>query len=329
MNNAEKIINDILIVAFNNNATDVHFYVDEEEVKVFYRINGLRKLKKKINFKQYTIILLHLKFSASMDIGESFRPQDGALDYKYKYQSYSLRLSTLPVKYSESLTIRILPQTRRFPLNRLCLFPFQNKEILNLLNLTSGLVIFSGSTGSGKTTLMYSLIEELLKMRSAQIITLEDPIERSLTDVIQIQINNTAQINYETGLKAILRHDPDVILLGEIRDNLTAKYAFRAALTGHLVLTTIHANSAKGTMERLKEIGITDLEIKQTVKSVVSLELILLEEFNKIKRRAAIAEILSLTAETDYINKKNFLSFKELRKRAYLYGFISEKQVVE
>lgn len=329
MNNAEKIINDILIIAFKKNASDLHFYIEENVVKVFYRINGVRKLKKKINMKQYTIMLLHLKFSASMDIGESFRPQDGALDYKYNNHDYSLRLSTLPVRYSESLTIRILPQTKRYPLEKLCLFPFQNKKILKLLKLTSGLVIFSGSTGSGKTTLMYSLIEELLKLRSAQIITLEDPIERSLTDVIQIQINNTAQINYENGLKAILRHDPDVILLGEIRDALTAKYAFRAALTGHLVLTTIHANNAKGTLERLKEIGITELEIKQTVKSVVSLELILLKSVKENQRRAAIAEICFPELGKHSIKQSKFLSFEELRKRAYLYGFIPEKEIIQ
>ncbi len=324
MNHAEKIINQILIIAFETEATDIHFYVDEANVKVFYRINGKRILKKALNFKEYTIILLHLKFSASMDIGESFRPQDGALDYESNGDKYSLRLSTLPVKYSESLTIRILPQTRRYPLDKLCLFPFQNKDILKLLDLTSGLVIFSGSTGSGKTTLMYSLIEELLKLRSAQIITLEDPIERSLTDVIQIQINKAAQITYENGLKAILRHDPDVILLGEIRDALTAEYAFRAALTGHLVLTTIHASSAQGTLERLKEMGISDLEINQTVKSVVSLELILLKEINHLKRRAAIAEIIRPTK----MNQTRFLSFKALRKRAQLYGFLSEEEKI-
>src|SRR5699024_961000 len=279
-------------------------------------------------YKQYAVILLHLKFSASMDIGESFRPQDGALDYVYNNNSYSLRLSTLPVGQSESLTIRILPQTKRYSLNQLCLFPFQNKELLNLLNLTSGLVIFSGSTGSGKTTLMYSLIEELLKIRSAQIITLEDPVERPLKDVIQIQINKTAKINYESGLKAILRHDPDVILLGEIRDSLTAKYAFRAALTGHLVLTTIHANNAKGTLDRLKEIGISELEIKQTVKSVVSLELILLKTFLKKTRRAAIAEIITPQLSSQELSPSNFLTFKELRKRAYLYGFVSEKEII-
>ncbi len=328
MNHAEKLINDILIIGFKEHATDLHFYVEEDNVKIFYRINGVRKLKKEINLKQYTVILLHLKFTASMDIGESFRPQDGALDYQYNNNDYSLRLSTLPVRYSESLTIRILPQTKRYSLSQLCLFPFQNTEILKLLNLNSGLIIFSGSTGSGKTTLMYSLIEELLKLRSAQIITLEDPIERPLKDVVQIQINKTAKINYETGLKAILRHDPDVILLGEIRDALTAKYAFRAALTGHLVLTTIHANNAEGTLERLKEIGISELEIKQTVKSVVSLELILLGKIQKNQRRAAIAEIISPQLSGEKMSQSKFLSFKELRERAYLYGFISEKEII-
>src|SRR5699024_5509227 len=272
-------------------------------------------------YKQYAVILLHLKFSASMDIGESFRPQDGALDYVYNNNSYSLRLSTLPVGQSESLTIRILPQTKRYSLNQLCLFPFQNKELLNLLNLTSGLVIFSGSTGSGKTTLMYSLIEELLKIRSAQIITLEDPVERPLKDVIQIQINKTANINYETGLKAILRHDPDVILIGEIRDALTAKYAFRAALTGHLVLTTIHANNGKGTLERLKDIGISELDIKQTVKSIICLDLILLRKFKEKRRRAAIAEIIMPEINDKKTKHFKYLSFKELRERACLYGF--------
>lgn len=322
MNHAEKIIKDILTIAFKEQATDIHFYTEEENVKIFYRINGVRSLKKTINCKQYTVILLHLKFIASMDIGESFRPQDGSLDYQYKNNHYSLRLSTLPVRSSESLTIRILPQTKRYTLNELCLFPFQTKEISNLLNFTSGLIIFSGSTGSGKTTLMYSLIEELLKHKSAQIITLEDPVERTLEDVIQIQINETANINYESGLKAILRHDPDVILIGEIRDAITAKYAFRAALTGHLVLTTIHANNGKGTLERLKDIGISELDIKQTVKSIICLDLILIKKFKERQRRAAIAEIITPKINDKKINHFKYLSFKKLRERACLYGFL-------
>src|SRR5699024_12474246 len=119
--------------------------------------------------------------------------------------------------------------------------------------------------------------------------TLEDPVERTLEDVIQIQINETANINYESGLKAILRHDPDVILIGEIRDAITAKYAFRAALTGHLVLTIIHANNGKGTLERLNDIGISELDIKQTVKSIICLDLLFLSNFKEKRTIAANA----------------------------------------
>src|SRR5690625_3800441 len=157
LNHAEKIIKDILTIAFKEQATDIHFYTEEENVKIFYRINGIRKLKKTINFKQYTVILLHLKFIASMDIGESFRPQDGSLDYEYQNNHYSLRLSTLPVRSSESLTIRILPHTKRYTLNELCLFPFQTKEISKLLPFTSRLILFPRSPASGQPTLLYSV----------------------------------------------------------------------------------------------------------------------------------------------------------------------------
>src|SRR5699024_12855353 len=124
-----------------------------------------------------------------------FNPLYRSIDYEYQNNHYSVRLYTLLVRSSESLTIRILPQSKRYTLNELCLFPFQTIEISKLLNFTSGLIVFSGSTGSGKTTLMYSLIEELLKQKSAQIITLEDPVESTFEDVIQIQINEIANIN--------------------------------------------------------------------------------------------------------------------------------------
>lgn len=327
MKEIPHVMQSIMNKAIKNEATDIHFYVSETVVNVYFRINGLRFLNQEISVKQYTVLLVHLKFTASMDIGESLKPQDGSLEYDLNNRLYSLRLSTLPMVNMESLTIRILPQTEKYKLEELLLFKYQVKAIKRLSRLNSGLIIMSGPTGSGKTTLMYSMIEDLLKEKKLQIITLEDPVERNIDEVIQIQINEQAKISYETGLKAILRHDPDVILVGEIRDAKTAEYAFRAALTGHLVLTTVHASNLQGTIERLKELGISNIEIKQSLKSIISIKLVLLKEIKKVKRRAAITEMTENYNWIENKTKRDYLTFSDLRKKAYAYGFIEADEL--
>ncbi len=322
----------ILFKACQQHASDIHFFPTENEsdVDIYYRIFGIRQLDRTISKDRYQMLLTYFKFSSHMDIGEKRKPQSGILPFiDNQSKKYSLRLSTLPHSYLESLSIRILPQDDTPLFNQLFLFPNQFNKMKSWMHLGSGIIMLTGPTGSGKTTTMYALLQSMLQQRSFQAITLEDPIERRIDQVLQVEINEKAGIDYHTGLKAALRHDPDVLLIGEIRDAETAKFAFRAALTGHLVLTTLHAKNAEGTIDRIIELGINRLDMKETLVAVASLKLLPIQKCGEVYRQAAIVELLegeSLknTIEGDGQMTKNYQTFQYLKQKAYLYGFISK-----
>lgn len=335
-NEAATFAKRLLEHSFERNASDIHFYPlpNSEVVAIFYRQLGKRNYIRDISKSFYQMMVTYFKFSANMDIGDTRRPQNGMITWKTKHHVYQLRLSTLPVEQSESLTIRILPQNKVPKLAELFLFPFQYKRIKRWLNDESGIILFTGPTGSGKSTTMYSLLEELIEQRASQVITLEEPIERKVDHALQVEVNERAGITYQSGLKAALRHDPDVILIGEIRDEETATFTLRASLTGHLVLTTLHAKNALGTIERLLDLGIKRVDLRQSLIGIAALRLIPIISKGEVKRRAAIVELLDgpllekviMGAQTldDY-----FHSFHYLKRKALRYGYICEKTFEE
>lgn len=292
MSTAFSLSSSILKAAIHLNASDIHFYPYNTVTYIYFRVHGNRILFQKISTNQYQLLLTYYKFNSGMDIGESRKPQNGTIQHKESSSYYSLRLSTLPSYHLESLAIRILPQTEEHLLNHLFLFPYQYKRILSWIKNRAGLILLTGPTGSGKTTTLYSLLRTLLQKNSYQTISLEDPIEKEIQDIIQVQINEKAGITYQTGLKAALRHDPDILMIGEIRDKYTAKFAFEAALTGHLVMTTLHAKDAIGTIHRLIEMDIKGIDLQQSILAIAAIQLIPLEYKQGIQRRAAILEIL-------------------------------------
>jgi len=244
---SEKLIED----ACQLFASDIHIIPREKDSLIQFRIDEDMIDKHMIPKSYGERLISHLKFLASMDIGEKRRPQNGALTIKTNRQFVNLRLSTLPTVYDESLVIRILPQQSFQPLSKLSLFQDSTKKILSFLKHSHGLIIFTGPTGSGKTSTLYSLLHYTKQVFKRNIITLEDPVETKSEQVLQVQVNEKAGITYASGLKAILRHDPDIIMVGEIRDAETAKIAIRAAFTGHLVLSTMHTKDTKGAIYRL------------------------------------------------------------------------------
>lgn len=335
---ATKFAQEILNDASNNNASDIHFYpiFEDEKVSIYYRILGKRQFIRTIKMRTYESILTYFKFASGMDIGEIRKPQNGTLSFLNRYERpFSLRLSTLPLPHTESISIRMLPQDSMFSLDQLFLFPTQLKKMKNWLKNRAGIILFTGPTGSGKSTTMYALIESILKKSVSQIITLEDPIEKKIPNVLQVEINERAGITYQTGLKAALRHDPDILLIGEIRDEETAQFTIRAALTGHLVLSTLHAKNAVGTIDRLLDLGISRTELKQSLIAVASLQLLPVISQGKVCRRAAIVELLDEQLLIDVLNNKNSLqmnkyqSFHYLKEKAYTYGFISKETLQE
>lgn len=331
MNPAATLSDKLLTSAFLAQASDIHFYPFSDKTDVYFRIHGRRVLHKTILMKQYELLLTYYKFSSGMDIGEIRKPQDGTLAYRSAAKPYSLRLSTLPLNTSESLAIRILPQEDTPTLDRLFLFPNQLQIMKNWMARRAGIILLTGPTGSGKTTTLYALLQAILHDNSYQTITLEDPIEKDIPDILQVQINEKAGITYQTGLKAALRHDPDIIMIGEIRDAYTAQFAFEASLTGHLVLSTLHAKNALGTIHRLVDMGIKYSDLQQSLIAVAALELLPVLARDAVVRRAAILELLDgKTLENtlngvDQYKMHHSHSFHHLKRKAYAYGFISKQ----
>lgn len=327
------IANKLLEHACQRNSSDIHFYPDpiRDETKIYYRLLGKRTYIRTIKHSLYQLLLTYFKFSSNMDIGEARKPQNGVLPFETKqHGTYSLRLSTLPLSSLESLTIRILPQEKSHILEQLFLFPSQFNKMKNWLKQKSGIILLTGPTGCGKTTTMYALLEAMLQENTFQAITLEDPIERKLHEVLQVEVNEKAGVSYHSGLKAALRHDPDILMIGEIRDEITAQFAFQASLTGHLVLSTLHAKDAAGTIDRLIDLGINRADIQQSLIAVAAIQLLPIDRQGDIKQRAAIVELLdgdeldNMIKGDMYKMKNHYHSFQHLMEKAYIYGFISK-----
>lgn len=312
-------------------ASDIHFYPIGEITKVYFRIHGSRHFFEQITKEDYHLLLAYYKFTSGMDLGDTRRPQNGMLTFETDREKYALRLSTLPLHDGESLAIRILPQEDHLQLEQLLLFPSQIDALKSWLKYQAGLILLTGPTGSGKSTTLYALLEELHLEYSYQTITLEDPIEKHLHHVLQVQVNPQAGITYQSGLKAALRHDPDILMVGEIRDQQTAHVAIEAALTGHLVFSTLHAKNAIGTIYRLLEMGIDPIDLQQCLLAVAAIELLPVEIDQVILRRAAILELLAgdtleqLIKGGEIRELNHIHSFQHLRKKAFAYGFISNQ----
>ncbi|WP_281975656.1 competence type IV pilus ATPase ComGA [Halobacillus litoralis] len=323
---------DLIVSAVQQTASDIHFSPYAENASIYFRIHGKRIFHSNLPLPLYQKMLSYFKFTSGMDIGEQKRPQNGTLQHRANHSIFDLRLSTLPITGTESLAIRILNPMDHTPLEQLFLFPHQLEKIKHWLHHRSGMILFTGPTGSGKTTTLYALLQSLMNQSSFQAITLEDPIEKNLNNIIQVQVNERAGITYDTGLKAALRHDPDLLMVGEIRDQDTAQFAFRAALSGHLVISTIHARSAFGTIHRLKEMNIQQAELEQSLIAIASQQLVSIEGGEQLPKRAAILELLEGGTLQKAIHgyppgDQSFYSFSHLRRKAYALGFIKKHEI--
>ncbi|WP_079530265.1 competence type IV pilus ATPase ComGA [Halobacillus hunanensis] len=328
MSHIAKYAQDLLVSAIQQTASDIHFSPYIEKADIHFRIHGQRIFHSSLPFPSYQKLLAYFKFISGMDIGEVTKPQNGIIEHRLNQELFNMRLSTLPIIGCESLAIRILSPDSQLQLERLFLFPSQLKQIERWLTFSSGMILFTGATGSGKTTTLYALLQSLLNQHSFQAITLEDPIEKNLNNIIQVQVNERAGITYDAGLKAALRHDPDLLMVGEIRDMETAHFAFRAALSGHLVISTIHAKDAFGTLRRLEEMKIKSSDLEQTLIAIAAQQLLPLKTNDSLPRRAAIVELLDGYTLQQAIkgsppNKQpHFQTFHSLRRKAYALGYI-------
>ncbi|HEY40838.1 MAG TPA: Flp pilus assembly complex ATPase component TadA [Dehalococcoidia bacterium] len=262
---------DLLIQqAVRDRASDVHLEPNEKNLRVRYRIDGILQEMFSLPLNAHVPLLSRIKILAEMNIAEQRRPQDGQFSVKVGSRDVDIRAATMATAYGERVTLRILDKSLSlFTLSELGFRSDTLKEYKALLKSPFGMILVGGPTGSGKTTTLYASINELDRDAN-NILTIEDPIEYRFPDISQTQVNFKAGITYASGLRAIVRHDPDVILVGEIRDKDTASTAVQAALTGHLVLASIHANDAISMVFRLMDLGIESYLITSTLAGLIS-----------------------------------------------------------
>jgi type II secretory ATPase GspE/PulE/Tfp pilus assembly ATPase PilB-like protein len=253
-----------------NRASDIHFEPQDDSLRIRYRIDGILSDMFSLPLSIYPSLLSRIKIMAGMDIAEKRKPQDGKFSIKIDKREIDIRVATLSTARGERITLRILDKSMNlYGLEGLGLLPDMQVRLQDILKNSVGMFLVGGPTGSGKTTSLYACINHLDK-NELNIITIEDPIEYTFSKISQTQVNPKAGITYASGLRAILRSDPDVVLIGEIRDQETAKIAVQSALTGHLLLASIHANDAVSMISRLIDLGIDPFLISSTLIAVIS-----------------------------------------------------------
>ena len=270
-----KLVDQILQEAIQQRATDIHIEPDRDELSVRYRVDGIlydTRVSPDIKYL-YASIISRIKIMARLDIAERRVPQDGRIKIKVGSRELDLRISVLPSVYGEHVVIRILPTEMLFSLEHLGLLPEDIEILQQIIKEPHGIILATGPTGSGKTTTLYASMNQL-NSRERKIITVEDPAEYELRGITQVQVNPKINVTFANSLRSILRHDPDIIMVGEIRDLETAEIAVQAALTGHLVFSTLHTNDAAGGVTRLMHMGIQPYLIASAARAIIAQRLV-------------------------------------------------------
>jgi general secretion pathway protein E len=269
-----RMVNTLLVEAIAQGASDIHFEPTEEGLSIRYRIDGVL-LKRHVPPKEYQLqILTRIKVMAKMDIAEHRLPQDGRIKLRHGGREIDFRVSTLPIVHGERIVLRILDKGNvLLGLDRIGMEPNVLKLFRKLVHMPEGIVLVTGPTGSGKTTTLYSALSEI-NSTEMNVITVEDPVEYKLSGISQMNVNRKIELDFAKGLRHILRQDPDVIMIGEIRDKETAEIAIQSSLTGHLVLSTLHTNDAPSALTRLADMGIEPYLLSSSILGVLAQRLV-------------------------------------------------------
>lgn len=269
-----KLLNSIVDQAVREKASDIHIEPYKEDLRVRFRIDGDLREVMTLSRNSLSGIVTRIKIIGNMDIAEKRIPQDGRVESIVNGREIDMRISTLPTVYGEKTVIRLLDRTSfNFTKEHLGLSDKDLKIFDNILSQPYGMILVTGPTGSGKTTTLYTVLQELNRVEK-NIITIEDPVEYKLKGINQVQTNEKSGLTFARGLRSVLRQDPDIVMVGEIRDSETAEIATRAAITGHLVLSTLHTNDSPSTVARLIDMGIEDYLVSSAVIGVVSQRLV-------------------------------------------------------
>lgn len=269
-----RIVNSILLEAYQRRASDVHLQPTVDGVSLRYRIDGVLYDQPSPPKQLILAIISRIKILAGMNIAEKRLPQDGRFSMDSARGELDIRVATIPSVHGESVSIRLLDKNIAVkPLAELGISTYNQSRISHIFEQTHGMILVTGPTGSGKTTTLYSLLQELLSSER-KIVTLEDPVEYEIPGITQTQVQPKIGLSFANGLRSILRHDPDVVLVGEIRDRETAEMAIHASLTGHLVLSSLHTNDAPGAITRLLDMGIEPFLITSSLRAVLAQRLV-------------------------------------------------------
>lgn len=269
-----RLVNDIFTRALELGASDIHIEPGEDAVAVRCRVDGVLTEILSVPLNQFPAIASRIKLLGGLNIAESRLPQDGRTNVSLGRMQLDMRISTIPILTGESIVLRLLnKESIRFDLAQLGMSDAHLKQFEKLIQIPHGIILVVGPTGSGKTTTLYSVINQLNDARK-KIITIEDPVEYRTPGLCQVQVNPKVGVTFAAGLRSIVRQDPDVILVGEIRDKETADIAINAALTGHLVLSTLHTNDAVGAVTRLLDMGVENFLVSSALFGVLSQRLV-------------------------------------------------------
>ena len=271
---ATRLVDDLLAEGIAARASDIHIEAEERGLVVRHRIDGLLRTVRTLPRAAAPSLVSRLKIICGLDIADRLRPQDGRARVAVNGVAVDLRVSTLPASHGEKVAVRVLDgRSAVIALEGMGFLPDELQRIERLLEAREGLILVTGPTGSGKTTTLYAVLRRLLQ-RGVNIVTVEDPIEYRLPGIVQVQVNERAGLTFASALRSIMRQDPDVLLIGEIRDRETAEIAIQASLTGHLVLSTLHTNDAASAVTRLVDIGVAPYKIATAVKGVLAQRLL-------------------------------------------------------
>lgn len=313
----------LLRLALKYSATDIHFYVAYKQVKIDMRIDGECRLVK-TKFEDYKLIR-YLQYLANLDVGNLLLPQTGQFELEVDGSLLSLRFAVINKLNYTDATLRILNSRLKVNADNLSSIARQNDYFKSLLKKDCGLILFSGPTGSGKTTTLYSLLKSV---KNEKIYTIEDPIEVINDGLIQLAVNEQLGFDYSSGIAQILRHDPDIIMIGEIRESKAAKAAVVAANTGHLVLSTIHSSRAGSCISRMKELGVNEDELYENLLCVSNQRMMYDKKNNK---KLVLYEVMD-REEIEYFrtNKANSNNFIDIDSQIVkgIYEGIFEKTAI-
>ena len=269
-----RLVDSILSDAVQRQASDIHFEPEQGFVRIRYRIDGVMRQIRALHSQYWNAMLVRLKVMSGMDIAETRAPQDGRISLFLQGRQVDFRVAVQPTTYGENVVLRILDRLRGLvALNQMGLLPDQMETLQLMMARPEGIILVTGPTGSGKTTTLYSILNSL-NDESVNIMTLEDPVEYPLNMVRQTNLAEGVKMDFATGIRSMMRQDPDIILVGEIRDHDTAEMALRAAMTGHQVYSTLHTNSALGTIPRLLDLGLTPEILAGNLIGVVAQRLV-------------------------------------------------------